>query len=227
MDVAVVGSGAAGIAAAVSCGRQGLSTLLLDSRPGPGGTGGLSGLTTLCGCYNDSGRMLNNGFAREFAERLQESDPLKMGRVWVLPYRPERFRQIAEMFLNETPNIHCQWNTPLGQVTAHEGQIHTINEVRVGAVIDCTGTAELARALGLPCMETTPATQAPAVVFPLGNVARDLSTAAPPAQVLLPLARAGFPPLTFQPNLEPASVTVKFSGPIDQAGKVIEFLRSN
>ena len=48
-DIAVVGSGAAGLAAAVSAGRAGCRTLLLDRHPLAGGTGGFSGLTTLCG----------------------------------------------------------------------------------------------------------------------------------------------------------------------------------
>ena len=95
-DIAVVGSGAAGIAAAVSAGRCGCSTLLLDQKPEAGGTGGFSGLTTLCGLYDDEGNMLNNGFTKEVAESLRETNPLQMGRVWVLPYRPARFREVAQ-----------------------------------------------------------------------------------------------------------------------------------
>src|SRR5215468_9899088 len=116
VDIAVVGSGAAGIAAAVSAGRCGCSTLLLDQKPEAGGTGGLSGLTTLCGLYDDEGNMLNNGFAKEFAESLRETPPLKMGRVWVLPYRPARFREIAQQMLAATNNVHTLWNTQLTQV---------------------------------------------------------------------------------------------------------------
>lgn len=96
MDIAVVGAGAAGIAAAVCAARAGAKTLLLDARPAPGGTGGFSGLTTVCGLYDDAGKFLNHGFAREFAEALTElRAPFKMGRVWVLPYRPEKFRALA------------------------------------------------------------------------------------------------------------------------------------
>lgn len=43
VDIAVVGAGAAGIAAAVSAARAGATTCLLDARPGPGGTGGSAG----------------------------------------------------------------------------------------------------------------------------------------------------------------------------------------
>ena len=72
VDIAVIGSGAAGIAAAVCAARAGANTLILDSRPAPGGTGGFSGLTTLCGLYDDAGNFLNDGFSREFAESLAE-----------------------------------------------------------------------------------------------------------------------------------------------------------
>ena len=72
-DIAVIGSGAAGIAAAVSAARAGCRTVLLDKSPAAGGTGGFSGLTTLCGLYDDAGNFLNDGFAREFAEALADS----------------------------------------------------------------------------------------------------------------------------------------------------------
>jgi hypothetical protein len=65
------------------------------------------------------------------------------------------------------------------------------------------------------------------VIFPLHYVAREMLTPAAAAQVLLPLARAGFPPVNFQSNLEPHSVTVKFTGRPEQVPKLIEFLRAN
>ena len=227
IDIAVVGSGAAGIGAAVTCARQGLATLLLDQRASAGGTGGFSGLTTLCGCYDDQGRLLSEGFAREFVGQLAEREPVPMGRVWVLPYRPERFRQVAETLIEENENLSVRWNTSLGGVVVENEEIKSINGFAVGAVIDCSGTAEAARAAGAECFETTPATQAPAIVFPLCNVTRDLSTPAAAAQVLLPLSRAGFPALFFQPNLEPNTVTVKFSGEAKHIPETIAFLRAN
>ena len=102
-DIAVVGSGAAGIAAAVSAARAGCKTLLLDERPAAGGTGGFSGLTTLCGLFDDAGNYMNDGFAREFAGRVSETAPLRMGKVWVMQYRPEKFREVAANYLNG----HC------------------------------------------------------------------------------------------------------------------------
>jgi phytoene dehydrogenase-like protein len=146
-DIAVVGAGAAGIAAAISATRAGAKTLLLDARSSPGGTGGFSGLTTLCGLYDDEGNFLNGGFTREFAEALAErrspprldfnspqqagpeaGAPIKMGRVWVLPYRPERFRTVAEQLISATPNLQVQWNCPLTEVRIEAGRIVSLND---------------------------------------------------------------------------------------------------
>ena len=229
-DIAVVGSGAAGIAAAVCAARAGGKVLLLDKNSGVGGIGGLSGLTTLCGLYDDAGNFLNAGFAREFAEALKEngapSAPIKSGRLWVLPYRPEKFCTVAEKFFSSHPNLKTIWNAPLKNVVVENGRIVSLNGFSVGAVIDGSGTAEVARAAGADCLVTDESTQASAVVFALRGVAREIHTAADAAQVLLPVIRAGFPPLHFHPDLEPGGLTAKFSGSPEQVPPLIEFLRA-
>jgi len=60
----------------------------------------------------------------------------------------------------------------------------------------------------------------------LHNVAREMLTPAAAAQVFAALARAGFPPVNFQPNLERDSVTAKFTGTPGQVPQLIEFLRA-
>jgi hypothetical protein len=227
VDIAVIGSGASGLAAAITAARAGARTLLLDQRPAAGGTGGFSGLTTLCGLYDDAGKFLNDGFAQEFAQALSTADPIRMGKVWVLPYRPEQFRALAQSLIASTPNLQASWQTPLNSVTTSEGRITSLNGHRVGAVVDCSGFAVVAQALNLDCQKTDGATQSSAVVFALHNVTRDLSTLAAVTQVLLMLARAGLPPVHLQPNLEPNAVTVKLAGQPEQAPRVIQFLRKN
>lgn len=226
-DIAVVGSGAGGIAAAIAAARTGARTLLMDQRPAAGGTGGYSGLTTLCGLHDDSGHLLNDGFSREFAEAIGEGSPVPMGKVWVLPYRPQRFRELAATLTDATPNLTTAWNASVEQVSYADATITHLNSMPVKAVIDCTGTAEVARAVGAEFMATDKQTQAPAVVFPLHDIRRDLNSVVAVAQVLLPLARAGLPSLNFQPHPEPNSITVKFSGRPEQAPAVIDFLRAN
>jgi len=225
-DIAVIGSGAAGIAAGVSAARAGRTTLLLDKNPAAGGTGGFSGLTTLCGLYDDVGNFLNDGFTREFAETISEAAPVKMGRVWVLPYRPEKFREAAARFFSTAPKLQTRWDTPLANIVVENDSIVSLNGFNVGAVIDCSGSAEVAHTIGAECLATDETTQASAVIFPLHDVARELRPPAAVAQVLLPLTRAGFPPLNFQSNFEPNSVTVKFTGKPEQVPQLIEFLRA-
>ncbi|MGH7976035.1 MAG: FAD-dependent oxidoreductase [Limisphaerales bacterium] len=225
-DIAIVGSGAAGIAAAICAARAGRTILLLDQNNSAGGTGGFSGLTTLCGLYDDAGNFLNDGFAREFAEAISETAPLQMGKVWVLPYRPEKFRAAANRFFAAESKLRTHWNSPLTNVVVENDRIISLNGFAVGAVIDCSGSAEVAWKIGIECLETDETTQAAAVIFPLLNVAREMLTPAAVAQVLLPLARAGFPPLNFQSNLESDSVTVKFTGQPQQVPGLIKFLRT-
>src|SRR5439155_7258166 len=140
------------------------------------------------------------------------SPPAKMGKVWVLPYQPERFREVSTSFIAQMPNLHPLWGVPLADVVIEGDRIVRLNGFNIGAVIDCSGSAEVARAVGADCLATDETTQAPAVLFPLRNVERELNTPAAAAQVLLPLARAGFPMLSFQPSLEPDPITVKFTG---------------
>lgn len=266
VDIAVVGSGAAGIAAAVCAARAGCSTLILDARPAPGGTGGFSGLTTLCGLYDDAGKMLNDGFAREFAEALAEPTPVpsleknnftgtsylapllegvggglvcgeerslnsvapvRMGKVFVLPYRPETFRALADKLISTTPNLRATWNTRLADVVVETGRISHLNGIEVGAVIDCSGTAEVARAIGARTLATDETTQAPAVIFTLRKVRKSLATATDMAKVLLPVVRFGFPPLSFQAGFEPGTFIVKFAGRNVQVPDLVNFLRAN
>jgi hypothetical protein len=246
-DIVVVGAGAAGIAAAVSAARAGCKTLLLDQRSAAGGTGGFSGLTTLCGLYDEAGNHLNKGFAREFAELLVErrsptrlesgqelqragseiGAPVRMGRVWVLQYRPERFRELTSQLIANEPLLQAWWNSPITDAIVENCRLVRLNGISVGAVIDCSGTAEVAWAIGADCLATDEATQASAIVFPLCHVTRELRTAAEVAQVLMPLARAGFPPLNFQPSLETNTLTAKFTGSAEQVRPLIEFLRKN
>ncbi len=225
-DIAVIGSGAAGIAAAVTAARTGYHTRLFDKNPAPGGTGGFSGLTTLCGLYDDAGEYLNLGFAREFAEAIAETPPQKMGAVWVLPYRPTRFRVAAGKFFAPLPNLESHWESPITSITAFENRIVSVNGIRVCAVIDCSGSAEVTDVIGEESLATDDTTQAPAVVFPLHQVTREMLTPAAAVQVLLPIARAGFAPVVFQPNLEPGTVTVKFSGQPSRVPALLDFLRT-
>jgi len=225
-DIAVVGSGAAGIAAAVCAARAGCSTLLLDRNNSAGGTGGFSGLTTLCGLFDGAGTYLNDGFSREFAEALAERrPPVKMGRTWVLLYRPENFRAAAGKFLAAEPKLQTRWNTPLENVVVRANRIASLNGIEVGAVIDCSGVAEAGRAAVEQLLATDDTTQAPSVIFPLEKVKLDLNSPLAIAQILSALASAGLQSVSFMPGCDAGITSVKFAGPPAQVPALLEFLR--
>lgn len=227
VDIAVVGAGAAGIAAALCAARAGATTLLLDTRSGPGGTGGFSGLTTLCGLYDDKGRHLNPGFPVEFTDAIAAAQPFRMGNVFVLPYYPEKFRSVSGDLIGSTTNLQTRWSTPVTKVLRDGGRIMQLNGVEVGAVIDCSGDAVVARAIHLETMSTDASTQAAAVLFQLRNISRQIGSAAEMAAVLLPVARAGFASLSLQPNPVVGEFTAKFSGRPEQVPALVDFLRRN
>jgi hypothetical protein len=228
-DIAVVGGGASGIAAAITAARAGCTTLMMDSGAAAGGTGGFSGLTTLCGLHGEDGQFLNEGFSREFAGALMREDgvrePVKMGRMFVQLYRPGSFRAVAGRLLANEARISARWGCPLRDATVREGRICSLNGVRVGAVIDCTGVAAVGRAVGEELLATDDTTQAPAVIFSLENVERDLGTPVAVAQVLLALAHAGLPALSFMPSADNGALSVKFSGRPDQVPGLLKFLQ--
>ena len=151
--------------------------------------------------------------------------PIKMGRVFVQLYRPRSFQEIATRLLAAEPLLSARWNTPLTGVLLEGNRIASLNGMQVGVVIDCTGTAEVGRAADEELLATDDTTQAPSVVFPLENVERDLSTPVAVAQVLLALAHAGLPPVSFMPCAETGVVAVKFAGQPGEAPRLLEFLQ--
>ena len=229
-DIAVVGSGAAGIAAAITAARAGCTTLIMDTRPAAGGTGGFSGLTTLCGLHADDGQFLNDGFSREFAGALLHEDgltgPIRLGRMYVQLYRPDSFLNVAARLLAAEPLVSSRWNSPLSDIILEERRITGLNGVRVNAVVDCTGSAEVGRAAGEQLLATDDTTQAPSILFHLENVERDLSTPVAVARVLLAIEHAGLRPVSFMPCAETGTVAVKFAGQPDEVPRLIKFLQS-
>ncbi|MEP6662047.1 MAG: FAD-dependent oxidoreductase [Verrucomicrobiota bacterium] len=230
-DIAVVGSGAAGIAAAVSAARAGAKTLLLDQRGSVGGIGGGSGLTTLCGLHDSQGNFINGGFAREFAEALQNEDQFsnpvkKMGRLFVQHYRPVSFQKIAARFLANERLLTTRWNSGVRDVSMRGNRLHRLNEMEVAAVIDCSGDAVVGRLAGEKILSTDDSTQASAVIFTLEEVEADFHSPLVVAQILSALAHAGFPPAHFLSGCESNLTTVKYSGTPETAPALITFLKT-
>jgi hypothetical protein len=203
--------------------------LLLDAKPAAGGTGGFSGLTTLCGLFDHAGNFLNDGFAREFAEALMLEDgvtmPVTMSGLLVQPYRPASFLKVAARLLAGEPLLTVRWQTPLSRVEVAQNRIQTINQMPVKAVIDCSGTAEAGRLAGERRLATDATTQAPAVMIPLRNVQCDLKSPLVVAKIRTAVARAALPPVTFMPGCDPGISPVKFAGSPAQVPALLEVFR--
>ncbi|HEX9421152.1 MAG TPA: FAD-dependent oxidoreductase [Methylomirabilota bacterium] len=105
-DVAVVGGGAAGLAAAVAAAGRGARTALVERYGFLGGMATAAMVSTICGLYRTSvselREPLNEGFAETFARRLTATPgcgkPVRRGRTYVLPYTPFAFACLADEF---------------------------------------------------------------------------------------------------------------------------------
>jgi hypothetical protein len=95
-DVAVVGGGIAGVAAAIAAADRGARTLLVEAAEALGGNATGAFVHTICGLYEyaDAGppRAANEGFPMRFAAELTAAGgagpPERAGRVWVVPTDP-------------------------------------------------------------------------------------------------------------------------------------------
>jgi hypothetical protein len=111
-DVAVVGGGAAGIAAAVAAAERGARTVLVERAPALGGNISQALVHTICGLYAVDGetpRPVNPGFPQRFAAVLRRAgaagEPLRAGRVWVLPTDPRKLAAAALALCEATPGL--------------------------------------------------------------------------------------------------------------------------
>src|SRR5262245_61315617 len=78
-DVVVVGGGPAGLMAAASAARQGLSVILLERYGFLGGAGTAGGLSTFCGLHarvHGTDQRVIHGLADELLDRLRKMDGL-------------------------------------------------------------------------------------------------------------------------------------------------------
>lgn len=162
-DVAVVGAGAAGIAAAVAAARSGAKTLLLEAEARVGGNISNAFVHTICGLYHpitetDSNlRYANEGFPRQLTEALLAagvaSTPERAGHVAFLPIDPRGFAEFALQLCRRTPNSELVLQSPLqqAQLATQKGVANTLHiagcEIRAQIAIDASGDGVLA-ALG-------------------------------------------------------------------------------
>jgi len=183
-DVAVIGGGSAGLAAAVTAARQGKRTLLLERHGFHGGMGTASLVHTFCGLYllrDEPGALFANpGFASEMAERMIAATgigPVRMGRVDVLPQHPVEFVRIADELIAGEEALEARLHTEVTAVRREGGPWLISGTGRGGesgfqasVLVDASGDAIVAAFLGAEAaMVDSPRLQRPAYVFGVWN----------------------------------------------------------
>ncbi|HZG87875.1 FAD-dependent oxidoreductase [Paenibacillus sp.] len=157
-DVAVLGGGPAGIAAAIAAARTGAETLLVERY------GFLGGMSTAALVYpwmtfhTSTGKQVIRGIAQEIVDRLAAEnaspghlrDTIGFVRT-VTPYRPEPFKRLAFDMLEEA-GVTLLLHTLLVGCDAADGRIRSVDlrhksgaaRVEAKAFVDATGDGDLA-----------------------------------------------------------------------------------
>ncbi len=159
VDVLIAGGGSAGVAAAVSAARKGATVLLVERQSMLGGMGSAALVHTICGLYycreSPGAEYAHEGFPREFAERLRAmegaSEPVRMGRLDVLPHHPVTFALLADAMLNEAKGLTVWLQSEIAAVGVEDGTVRKVevvcsgirHHVRASQIIDCSGDANL------------------------------------------------------------------------------------
>ena len=191
-DLAVVGGGSAGTAAAVMAARAGLRTVLVDDSPFLGGmsTGGCVG--TFCGFYyretNGDFARLVGGFPAEVADRLaahgQAYGPVPFKTTAALPYVPWGLKLLYDAMARAEARLTVYLHARFVRAVTDDGVVQAVVvSTRSGPValaapyfVDASGDAALALAAGAPT-ERGEQLQYPSMMFYMQHV--DLEQALP------------------------------------------------
>lgn len=166
-DVLVVGGGAAGVAAAVTAARRGLSVTLLE-RYGFCGGGAVAGLSgTVCGMYAASDnpaaapRQVVHGFLDEFVACMEKRNgltpPVRYGKTFTRVHDPLVWREVADQLLIDAGVRVLFHTTVIDALVEGKERIAGIiaytkqgrAEVRAKVTIDASGDADVVAMAGL------------------------------------------------------------------------------
>ncbi len=187
-DVLVCGGGAAGVAAAVTCARQGLRVTLVE-RYGFCGGGAVAGMSgTVCGLYaatddrSAAPEQVVFGFADEFVRLLESrgglTPPVRYGKTYTRVHDPLMWRECADHLLREA-GVQVLFHAVVvgtlldgdrvdGAVAwSKQGPI----ELRAKVTIDASGDADLVAMSGFPSfIGDQGRVQNPTMIFRIGGV---------------------------------------------------------
>ena len=156
IDVAVVGGGPAGVAAATAASVSGAgNVLLVESSSRLGGSVTAAMHRCLCGLYSCEPQSpldtLNAGTQRDVIAGMMQIDSdqvrrKQLGRTWVLEF-PAAAYQAALLQACSKPNIHRMMNSRLTAVRRENSRITAIQIdsywIEIKTAIDCTGSGAL------------------------------------------------------------------------------------
>ena len=163
-DIAVVGGGVAGIAAAVSAQRAGARAVLIERSPSLGGTGVRCGVPSFCGFYTseDQENQVVQGIGEEVLQRLKDKGediaPVRTmfgGRT--IFYDPEVLKLVLEELLLEN-RVQYLLDAYVIGVDCTEGLLRKLEVaddegrfwIQASSFVDASGDANLAHMAGCP-----------------------------------------------------------------------------
>lgn len=188
VDVVVVGGGAAGVAAAETSARHGLSVLLVERYGFCGGNAvaGLSG--TVCGMYLASEKLTNRpeqvvfGFTDRFRRAMIDAggltDPQRYGKTWTVTHDPLVWREVADGFLAEVGVSVLYHSLVTGVLMEGETIAGVVVDTKAGrgrilanTVIDASGDGDVVFRAGLGyTLGQDGKVQNPTMIFRMGGV---------------------------------------------------------
>ena len=184
-DVAVVGGGPAGIAAALGAARHGARTLLIERERQLGGNVSQALVHTLCGLYREAraGKPpapahpgLPLALERLLRAREGAGEPVRSGRVYWVPIDPDAFASLCASLCDGQAALRVLLEAPLvgASFCADEARLrHAADAAPVVAklVIDTTGDAAVAAAAGcVTAAESQDRRQLPSYLFEIEGV---------------------------------------------------------
>ena len=185
LDLAVVGGGSAGCAAAVSAARLGLRTALVEEMPFLGGMSTGASVGTYCGFFlrerDGSLAPLVGGFPMELADELRARrhayGPIPFRDSAALPYVPWGVKLLLEERAAAEPLLSIWLHARVTHAVVEGGRLRGVavqtrgGRVALGARvwIDASGDAELARQAGV-ATERADEVQYPSTMFTMQAV---------------------------------------------------------
>lgn len=185
-DIAVIGAGSAGIAAAMAVAESGLKVVLVERYGFTGGLATSAMVGTICGIYyrtngrKKTPRFAVQGFAKKFVQGVMAKSNTQTesfaGGLHFIPYQPAVFHYQAANNLKQA-GVELMLHVAVVSVKIRAGQVaelvlnamDSVLCLKPKAVIDCSGNAQIAMLANLSMIKQ-PYYQAGTFVFKVAGL---------------------------------------------------------